>query len=405
MTVMIGVSASNDQKSIYDRSCGTGYVIECAEAQISADAPALAPFVYSLSRRGYGYLSNSWPPVTDGAQGNMNRNAEAGRIAFYSHKAADAASSWQQVINGAYDAQIDARGAQIAAWFDAWPNYSFLWSFHHEPDNDWSGAGYVDENAAATAWRGAFQRILTRWIAQGVPIWSGSQDGTTQSHGLIPTGPVLIAGAQNGPDPGTNPDITTGTSSVAKLNRWYGTYGNWLWQNIQACGSDGYNQGPVWRSFSECVGDYPHNEFRRGFKWWANYRRDQMNADSRVLLQTWWEFATRERGDQLNPYTSESTFWTNTGHPATKAWWMAEMTDYFTNIAPDWYGVTWFDSGAGANAGEGWQTDTSASSWAAWVAALQQPIYGYIGEEPPPPPAGFVPGAMSVAMHARLAVS
>lgn len=407
MTVRLGVSSSNDQGTVYDRSCGTGFVIECHEAQVEADVPTLDPFVFDLNRRGYGFLSSAWPPTTDGSTGNMERNAAAGRIAFYSHKAPTGVT-WQQVANGAIDTQIDARGAEIAAWFTNHPGYSFVWSFHHEPNSstDITAEGGGNEATAAARWRAATERIWTRWQAQGVPVWVGNQDGSTVTHGIILCGPVLVAGAQAYPASSSDPN-TTDAGVVGKLNLWYGQYDSaaWVWSNIQAAGGDGYNQGPVWRAFEETFGDYPVTGYRYGFKTWSDYRKTQANNDGRNLLQTWWEFATRERGDQLNPYTSESTYWTGLATAATKANWIKHLATYFSADADDVYGVTYYDSGMGGNAGEGWMVDTSTAAWQGWLECLQDPVFGYVGGPEPPPATLYYPGVMTVNMHARLAVS
>jgi hypothetical protein len=226
-----------------------------------------------------------------------------------------------------------------------------MFSFHHEPNVN----GNQGEAGTPAEWRAAYEQVITRWQNRGVTLWSGSQDGETTTEGLMLCGPILVGGAYSGGNIHTNYDTFWPT--------------NWTWgnTNLVASAMDGYNQGPVWRTFQEVQGGHPS---RQGYKSWSDAKRITQNNAGRVHFQTIWETGTKER--TAAPYSSNSAAWTATGLAATKANWIENMRDYIVSDWPDLFALTWFDS-QGPNGA--WLIDTSQASWDKWVEILQDPVF------------------------------
>jgi hypothetical protein len=337
---LLGVSASNNSGAVVNRSCGSGYIISCVEAQVTTDSGSA--FTFGADRRHYDDITNSWPPNADNVFGRLSGHAtadwEMGRLPVMSSKYAGA--TWAQVASAASGTiynNIVTRGNVIKAWQDAhiglgvW-GCTFAWTFHHEPNNDSGGAGM-----AVTDWQNAIQNIVTIWQGLGVRFWTGENDGTTTSEGII-LSINLITGETSG---GYQNDWPT----------WWPTNHTWMNANMVCAAGDGYNNGDVFKPLSYMF---------QTFKSWTDAKRTSQASAGKPFLAAIWE--TGCQADSF--YTSSHSTWTATGLSRTKTNWFANMASYIQSSWPLLHHLCYWDSVVTMI----WTLDTTQTDWNGFVA-------------------------------------
>lgn len=422
MTVILGTSSAATAGAVFNRACGTGYIIQCIEERVSADLPIeFRPWHFGGTRRHYHSQSLVLPCHSQsGADGFMERDADDGRVIFMS---TNATSSWAQVASGASDGAIDARAAEMAQFFQDHPTAKVVWSpVDHEPNNPSNFAGNGgDESSAAANWRAACERIWTRSVAGGMPVAQISQLGVVTVPGVVLCGPILIGGTRSGAGQGA--DTGTWSSSpndtnhiIGTYNLWYPQSWDWGWAHMQAAGFDGYNQG-IQRPFEEVYGAMTvahgaQSPPRPGFPVWHAARRASQNALGRTFLAVVWETGTRYETDGHSFPTN--TYWHSLGLPElgsghAAAAWMTNMADYAASVPPGTiYAINWFDSAVGGQGGAGRMWDMTVATYTdGMLPMIQNPIWGFVEPDPPPPPppppppGGFTPGVVAPMTRVR----
>jgi hypothetical protein len=355
---LIGAAVSRFPATpIVNRTC-SDTPLWCEEQQMVTDG-APAGWHYGAGRNHYNFMNEALTVVNNESKtrisGHSRADFENNRLPIITTKSAGA--TWAQVAAGAEDAFIDARGAELKLWQDAhrglgkW-GATFVWTFHHEPNNDSAAQGGTIPIAAAN-WRAATQRIYERWVAQGVTIWVGEEDWTTHTEGMILSVNLIDGGA-------------AGARGADKGVWWGPTNGNgagnaWMDAHCLMYATDPYPGASTFLPMSWLM------ETTQGgtvsIKTWSDNKHTYQNSQGRVFLPGIFETGVKILSQYTN-FTHAS--WVATGLSPTEANWIINMRDYFRDDYPEMNVVCYWDDRAVGF----YDVDSTPAKWAAVVSTF-----------------------------------
>jgi hypothetical protein len=349
-------------------------------ALVAHGAPA--GWHYGASRCHYMFMDQGWtsssPPTRQAISGSSTADFENDRLPVVSTKISG--STWAQVAAGNADSIINTRGAEIAQWQDdhrglgKW-GATFVWSYHHEPNgqNEIDAGNGSNLATLASNWRAATQHVYDLWVAQGVTIWDGESDWTTNTEGLILAINLVDGAASNASLNAPGKGVFWGPANGA------GAGDTWMDQHMVMFTTDPYPL-TVMRPLSELVttsvSGFP------SIRTWSNAKKTYQESQGRPFLQGIFETGTR----QVAQYTGGvSSQWTATGLAATEANWIINMRNYIRDTWTDLNLLCYWDDNA-----TGWyEIDRTLAAFNAAATTFSDPAA--YNDALAPIPGGFIP--------------
>lgn len=407
--VFLGVSVGDDNGVSYNRKTPFNHTILNSEAYITSRAGVLVPgyvgpFKYDIDRRHYLFFNEAFPPNEDGARGRLVADITAGRLPIASFKMG--VGSWVDGANASPTAtgaagtaytNIRNRAIELRNLLILYPNTNIMVYIHHEPNStvNEGGGGATTYAQSGAQWRALVENIWNIFVANGVPIWEGSWDGTT----FVTTTAGMMYGALN---------LTWGPSMNGTADDFFPLSWTWGNQHVLFPAADSYNRRPAgtpptgrWKAFGY------------GFTWHAT---DQFvnRTDGAMGIQPWAVARAAAVGHPFYPCiletnTEERSFYAN-GHfswpaptPETKANWfehptlgMGAFLSAWPASAPVFAVCTWDAIGT-----FDFRTDSTQAAEDAFIRMATKAPFIPVVVEPPPPPNDFV-GAVSPHTRIRM---